>query len=103
MVIFSYLPEVTPVVDSTLQRKPEKPYPEFSLFPQDTKRWAKKIKGRTHDFGPWFDWKAAIERYQYEIDYLQQDKAPKCVRRASWRKELDSAGARPFCDLGFLR
>ena len=56
--------------------KPPKPYPEFPLFPHDTKRWAKKIKGRLHYFGPWDNWKAALERFQYENDYLQQGKTP---------------------------
>lgn len=60
--------------DSTSAPKPAKPYPEFPLFPHDTKRWAKKIKGRLHYFGPWADWKAAIERYQYEVHFIQQGK-----------------------------
>lgn len=56
--------------------KPAKPYPEFPLYAHATKRWAKKIRGRTHFFGPWADWQAALERFQYEIDYLRQGKTP---------------------------
>ena len=36
----------------------------------------KKIKGRTHHFGPWGDWKGALERYQYEVHSLQQGLTP---------------------------
>jgi integrase len=33
--------------------KPAKPHPEFPLFAHDNGTWAKKIRGRLHDFGPW--------------------------------------------------
>ncbi|WP_146601369.1 tyrosine-type recombinase/integrase [Novipirellula aureliae] len=62
--------------DSTRPKKPNKPYPDFPLYPHNSKRWAKKINKRTHYFGPWDDWKGALERWQYENDYLQQGKTP---------------------------
>lgn len=61
-------------IGKSIPCKPTKPYPEFPLFPHDTKRWAKKIKGRTHYFGHWDDWKGALERYKYAIDYLMAGK-----------------------------
>jgi integrase len=43
--------------------KPEKPTPDFPLFPHATKRWAKKVKGKLHYFGPWDDPNGALEEW----------------------------------------
>lgn len=59
-----------------MRTKPDKPYLDFPLYAHNSGRWAKKIKGRTHFFGPWDDWQAALERFQYENDFLQQGKTP---------------------------
>jgi integrase len=57
--------------DSTTRRftdKPNKPDPEFPLFPHATRRWAKKINGRMHYFGSWDDPKGALQNYQNFVD-----------------------------------
>jgi integrase len=61
---------------STVLAKPDKPYPEFPLYAHNTKRWAKKVKGRTVFFGPWDNWQAAFEHYEYAMPYLKQGKTP---------------------------
>ena len=68
--------KVNTMANSRVALKPSKPYTEFPLYAHNSKRWAKKIRQRTHFFGPWDNWQAALERFQYEIDYLQQGKTP---------------------------
>jgi hypothetical protein len=44
--------------------KPDKPSPDFPLFPHTTKRWAKKIKGQMRYFGPGDDPEGALRAYR---------------------------------------
>ncbi len=60
--------------------KPEKPYPGFPLYSHATKRWAKRIRGKIHYFGPWNNPEAALEKFNHEWPYLSEGRTPPPVR-----------------------
>ena len=62
---------------SNRSEKPSKPRPDFPLFAHATGRWAKKIKGKLHYFGPWADPDAALARYVDERDDLYAGRKPR--------------------------
>ena len=56
--------------------KPDKPWPGFPLYAHRSGRWAKKIRGATHYFGPWRDPNGAHQRYLAEKDDLEAGRKP---------------------------
>ena len=57
--------------------KPSKPYPTFPLFAHATKRWAKKIRGKFHYFGPWSDPEGSLARYNAQAADLHAGREPR--------------------------
>ncbi len=73
--------------------KPAKPYPEFPLFAHATNRWAKKIRGKFHYFGPWDDPQGALDKYMAQRDDLHAGRVPSEPGAANGYTVADLANA----------
>jgi integrase len=56
--------------------KPPKPYPAFPLTASNTGQWSKTIRKKRFYFGPWVDWKGALERYNAQREHLYAGTTP---------------------------
>jgi integrase len=71
--------EVEPM-SQCITSKPEKPYPDFALFPHASGRWAKKVRGKLHYFGRWdrgVDPMVALQAWKDQEEDLRAGRVPR--------------------------
>ena len=57
--------------------KPTKPHKDFPLFAHATGRWAKKVRGKLHYFGPWNAPDQALDLWLLQKDDLLAGRKPR--------------------------
>ena len=68
---------------STVAKRPDKPRPDFPLFPHRNGRWAKKVRGKFCYFGKWADdpkGEAAVTLWLDQKDDLLAGRTPRASR-----------------------
>ena len=85
--------------------KPAKPYPKSALSRHNSGCWAKKIRGKLHDFGTWADPDAALAKYLEQKDDLHAGRTPRPAPREFTVKDAANAflkAKRAWVDAGEL-
>jgi integrase len=72
-------------------QKPNKPRPDCPLYAHATKRWAAKIGGKTHFFGPWENPDAAEKKHHEQKAALKEGRKPREASAGVTVKELVNA------------
>jgi integrase len=58
-------------------KKPNKPHKDFPLTAHPSGLWCKKVRGKSHYFGPWADHQGALDRWLAEKDDLLAGRVPR--------------------------
>ena len=77
------MPQSTTPAPKGKSGKPRQPHPDFPLYAHASGRWAKKVRGKTHFFGPWRDPEKALKRWLDEKDDLLAGRTPR--KHADWQ------------------